>query len=403
MNDQTDIAIVGTGPVGLIAALTLATKCTYQITLIGPCPTSEDLNKDTRTTAFMQPSINLLKNISVWHDCEISAAPLIGLRLIDDSGHILRAPDCDFNASELELDSFAQNIPNTDLMVSLIKQVNEKSQIQWIKTPSVKKVTPSDESVLLEYGSSQSIKAALCVAADGRNSLCRDAAAIKTSKWTYEQTAIACSFEHSRPHKGVSTEFHRKTGPMTLIPLKEYSSSLVWSLKPEQAKNISKLPTDQFCKNLTETSHSLLGDISDAGPRSIFPISSLRVNEFAANRIALVGEAAHTIPPIGAQGLNLGIRDCAYLAECLENLATDKDPGLDNVLNVYNKSRKIDVWSRTYMIDVLNKSLLLSFVPLKALRFVGLHILNQSPSLRQLIMQEGLGSHHTASSLISDV
>ena len=137
----------------------------------------------------------------------------------------------------------------------------------------------------------------------------------------------------------------------------------------------------------------MLGEIKEISNRGSFPISCLTARTFARNRIALVGEAAHTLPPIGAQGLNLGVRDCAHLASCLKTSANGSaDPGRLSVLNDYNKSRKFDVWSRTAGTDILNKSLLSTFLPFKAMRYTGLHLLNHLSPLRKLVMQEGIGA-----------
>ena len=189
----------------------------------------------------------------------------------------------------------------------------------------------------------------------------------------------------------LQVEFHRPSGPLTLIPLKENHASLVWSLQPKQADDMLQLSTDKFCQQLEQSMHSIWGPITNAGKRVAFPIKGMKLDHFAAKRIFLVGEAAHIVPPIGAQGLNLGVRDVAYLVESLKS-QKDLKTDIHSLEAAYNKARQHDVWSRTTTIDWLNKSLLLSFLPLKFLRTAGLNAMNASQTLRKLLMNEGLGT-----------
>ena len=186
---------------------------------------------------------------------------------------------------------------------------------------------------------------------------------------------------------------------MTLIPLEEYRSSIVWSLKPEEAQAIETLSDEAFSALLYENSHAILGEITSIEPRKAFPISGLKCDKYAENRIALVGEAAHVIPPIGAQGMNLGLRDAAHLIDILI-----KHPDLSKSSNQitlhYNQSRKSDILSRTYVVDFLNKSLLLNNISLKSIRSAGLSIMRKCKSMRQFIMQQGLGDEHSLPSLM---
>ncbi|GAA6212094.1 UbiH/UbiF family hydroxylase [Hyphomicrobiales bacterium 4NK60-0047b] len=395
----SNIAIIGTGPVGLITAITLAKETTFQINLFGPKPDENILAKDTRTTAFMAPSIILLENCGVWSDCKKNASPLKHLRMIDDCGSLIRAPDCHFSCDELNMSAFAQNIPNSDLNKALISRIENTDQIKWIETKAVTKVENIDDNIEITTQENETYRAELCVGADGKNSICRTATEIKTTEWQYDQTAIACSFTHSSAHNATSTEIHRKTGPMTLIPLEEHRSSLVWSLTPEDAKKIVVLDDQQFSSLLFKNSHAILGTITSVEPRVAFPISGLKLEKFAENKIALVGEAAHVIPPIGAQGMNLGLRDAAHLAEILKDHTSLKGQ-IRTIEEKYNVSRKADILSRTFVVDILNKSLLLNNISLKSVRSAGLTAMRNFKSLRQLIMQQGLGDEQSLPSLM---
>ncbi len=396
---STEIAIIGTGPVGLITAIILAKETNFQINIFGPKPNEEFLLKDTRTTAFMAPSVTLLEKCGIWQNCQKNASPLKHLRMIDDCGSLIKAPDCYFSSEELNMPAFAQNIPNSDLNRTLIEKIEEEAQINWVETKAVTNVETKESGIKITTKENEIFEAKLCIGADGKNSICRTAAQIKTEQWQYNQTAIACAFTHSSPHNATSTEIHRKTGPMTLIPLEEYRSSLVWSLTPEEAKNVVTLNDEEFKSHLYDYSHAILGEITSLEPRVAFPISGLKVENFAQQKIALVGEAAHVIPPIGAQGMNLGLRDAAHLSDVLKNY-----PSLEGHLNEieekYNISRKSDVSSRTFVVDMLNKSLLLNNISLKTVRSAGLSALRNFKSLRQLIMQQGLGDEHNLPQLM---
>ena len=404
------LAIIGTGPIGLITALACARTLQRtrakgpQIILCGPKPTTDQLDKDTRTTAFMQPSLSMLENLAILETCQQNAAPLKHLRMIDDCGSLLRAPDCLFSASELGLETFALNIPNKDLNRALINAISNPPKdavpITWLETEAVTSITPHPDHVDIETREGKKFQAAFVIGADGRGSISRQAAGIAATSWQYDQTALACAFTHSAPHNATSIELHRRAGPLTLIPLQadpergEYHASLVWSLTPQEAENKLSLDDNSFCQQLFQASHGLYGEIKSAGKRVAFPISGMKLDKLAANRIALVGEAAHVVPPIGAQGMNMGMTDVAHLMDAITEIISKSstpftDPG--RLEDEYNQARYNDVRQRTAAIDLLNKSLLFSYLPLQAGRAAGLSLMKALPPLRKYIMQQGLG------------
>ena len=239
----------------------------------------------------------------------------------------------------------------------------------------------------------EQIEARLLVGADGRGSPSRLAAGISARTWDYPQTALACTFEHRRAHGGLSIEFHRPGGPLTTVPLVSLQganrSSLVWVEAPGETKRLAALDDPSFAKSLREALHGVLGAIGAVSARATFPLMGLRAEPMARRRTVLVGEAAHVIPPIGAQGLNLGLRDVAALHEVLVRAAGD-DPGGPEVLRAYASVRRMDVWSRATAVDLLNRSLLSEQLPVQALRGFGLHLLSGVPPLRRALMRQGL-------------
>src|SRR5262249_25961889 len=235
------------------------------------------------------------------------------------------------------------------------------------------------------------LTARLVVAADGRNSLARSAAGIKTRTWSYPQTAVAVTLRHGREHGGVATELHRRAGPLTVVPLPANQSSLVWVEAAGEAARLQDLGETAFLCELEAHLQGLLGPLCAMGPRATYPLVGLAAQRMGQSRIALLGEAAHVIAPIGAQGLNLSLRDVAVLGECVGNArAQGKDIGGEATLAAYDKARAGDVLIRSVSIDLLNRSLLTDFLPVHLARGVGLHLLANFALLRRLAMRAGL-------------
>jgi 2-octaprenyl-6-methoxyphenol hydroxylase len=233
----------------------------------------------------------------------------------------------------------------------------------------------------------------------------RDAAAIGVKSWSYPQTAIVLNFSHSRPHGNVSTEFHTPTGPFTQVPLPGDRSSLVWVVRPQTAEELRALDDAALSRAIETRMQSMLGRVSVEPGRQIYPLSTVIPNRFAQNRIALVGEAAHVFPPIGAQGLNLGIRDVADLVDTASQYSDD--PGAADALAIFDRKRRPDVMARTGAVSLLNRSLLSDLLPAQLARSAGLGVLGGFSPLRAFFMREGMqpggGLAHLLSSLREQV
>jgi 2-octaprenyl-6-methoxyphenol hydroxylase len=241
------------------------------------------------------------------------------------------------------------------------------------------------------------------VAADGRNSRLRQIAGIDAQTWSYLQTALTTILAHDREHRETSTEFHTRHGPFTLVPLPGRRSSLVWVTSPKQAERLSKLDDAALALEIERQAHSHLGAMRIDGPRGVVPMSGLSVNRFGAPRLALVGEAAHVFPPIGAQGLNLGFRDVASLRDAVvDAFDNGHEPGSDEALRHYQRSRDLDVRLRTAAVDGLNRTLLTGFLPADLLRGAGLLALSKVGFLRRAVMREGVLPHMGAPRLMQD-
>ncbi|WP_417668547.1 UbiH/UbiF family hydroxylase [Roseibium sp.] len=380
-----DIAVIGAGPAGMTAALLFASKG-FDTALVAPKVNHED----GRTTALLQASVDLLDNIGIWNELAPRAAPLSKMRMIDDTGRLIRAPETTFDSAELDLPAFGYNLLNKDLNRILEEAAVREPNLTFVH--ALAEGYDFDEAhATVHLARDNTISAKLVVAADGRNSPARSAAGIDVRRWDYPQVAVVLNLEHDRPHGDASTEFHTPTGPFTLVPLPGRASSLVCVVKPEQADALVALSDDLLARELETRAHSILGKFSIASKPQKFPLSGLTAKRLMGPRLALIGEAAHVFPPIGAQGLNLGLRDVASLGNILSTAkAQSKDIGAHDTLEVYEKQRFTDINSRTAAVDALNRSLLTDFLPVQFARSAGLYLADKIPPLRRFLMREGI-------------
>ena len=380
-----DVVVVGGGPAGLSAAIALAESGNNVALIARRVPYA-----DNRTTALLGASVDFLVSLDVWRRCEDKAAALKTMRLVDDTGRLIRAPEVRFAADEIGRDAFGYNIENRTLMEALEARAAELSALARLDDEA-ESVAPNEENVVIRTATGKSLSARLVVGADGRHSLCRKAACISVSRRDLNQAALTFNVSHARPHKNISTEFHTPHGPCVFVPLPGTRCSVVWVAGPKDVERLSALSDDELSEAAEKQSHSILGRMAVEGGRHVFPLAIERPRQFAQKRVVLVGEAAHVIPPIGAQGLNMGLRDAADIAETVrEAISSGDDPGAANTLRRYDVARRADVLSRTFAIDVANRSLLSDLLPVQSLRAAGLHLIGSVGPLRRLAMREGL-------------
>ena len=379
------VAVVGGGPAGLCAAIALAQGGAQTALIARRTPYA-----DNRTTALLGASVDFLKKLDVWRNCQDKAAALKTMRLVDDTGRLIRGPEVRFRSDEIGLEAFGYNIENRELVAALEARAAELTNLERIDDEA-DTVVSEDKKPLVHTQGGHTVSALLVVGADGRHSLCREAAGIGVTRRDLKQSALTFNVHVSRPHQNVSTEFHTALGPCVFVPLQGKRCSVVWVGSPKEAERLRALSDDELSDAAEKQSHSILGRVQVEPGRYLFSLSIETPGSFAQRRIALVGEAAHVIPPIGAQGLNLGLRDAADIAELVTwEIASDGDPGTAQTLFRYDMARRADVLTRTFVIDMANRSLLSDFLPVQSMRAAGLHLIGSIAPLRRLAMREGL-------------
>jgi 2-octaprenyl-6-methoxyphenol hydroxylase len=381
-NDKARILVAGSGPAGLIAALGFA-EAGFGVTLVGPGVNSAD----GRTTALMNPSLKVLDRLGVLAELRPQAAALKAMRIVDATRRLIRSPTVTFRASEIGEEQFGLNMPNNVLVPVLAKAVSAHGGIKWLKS-IVESWRLDADQAHARLADGGEVSASLAVAADGRLSPAREAAGIRAFARPYPQSALVLNYGHRSEHGFVSTEFHTETGPFTQVPLPGRRSSLVWVVKPETARELAALDDATLSARIEEQMQSMLGRVAVEPGRQVYPLSAASPARFAQNRVALVGEAAHVFPPIGAQGLNLGIRDI----DDLIGIASENrdDPGSRRSLAAYDTRRRPDIWARSGAVNLLNMSLLSDMLPAQLARSAGLNALGSFAPLRAFFMREGL-------------
>ena len=388
---QSDIVISGAGLAGMLAAAAFANKG-VDVVLVDPVEPVTDLKSktaDLRSTAFLTPAVDLISEIGLWDKLKSASCPLEVMRLADAGGedNTLRHV-ADFVATEVKDGPFGWNVQNTAMRSVLLEHLQSLKNVQMGFGNKLELVANRSSEVIVRMGATQ-IRTKALIIAEGRNSATRDALGVKTKRWDYGQSAMAFAISHEDPHENISTEIHRTGGPFTLVPMptkgKKQFSSVVWMERQRAVDELLKLPQKGFETALQERSTGVLGKLKLETEIQAFPIISQLVETLAVGRCCLIGESAHVVPPIGAQGLNMSLADIAWLFEHLTEVL-DRSQA-----KAFEKARLGDMKLRRKGIDALNRAAMTEMQPLRDLRLEGLKLLHGIKPVRHAVMRKGLG------------
>ena len=395
--ENVDILISGGGVAGLTAAAAFG-KAGFSVICADPTPpvTERDAEgSDLRTTAFLQPSQTLLDQIGLWDRYAPHAAALQIMRIVDAGGEVSEPRLVkEFDASDISEKPFGWNLPNWLLRRELVAFLQDLPNVDFRQGVGTKSLFTRTQEARVTLTDSSLISCRLVIAADGRSSPMRDAAGIGVKTMRYGQKALAFAVTHPQPHQNVSTEIHRSGGPFTLVPLPDYqgksSTAIVWMETGPEVDRLANLPVPEFEAAMNERSCGILGELTLASRRTVWPIISQVAERMSSERLALIAEAAHVVPPIGAQGLNMSLGDLLALLDLAT--ANPSDLGSRRMLDQYHKTRHGEVQVRVTGIDLLNRASMAHAQPLRDARAMGLNALYSLAPVRKTLMQMGLGA-----------
>ncbi|RRH69410.1 UbiH/UbiF family hydroxylase [Falsigemmobacter faecalis] len=394
--ESFDILVSGGGVAGLAAAAAFG-QAGFRTLCVDPAPpvTSESAaGADLRTTAFLQPSVALLERAGLWARLSPEASALQVMRIVDAGGpepvaRLIR----DFDAADISDAPFGWNLPNWLLRREMVAHLATISTVEFCPGVATTAVLAREDAALVTLSNGRQIRAKLLIAADGRDSFVRHALGIAATRTSYGQKALVFSVTHDLAHENVSTEIHRSGGPFTLVPLParegQHASSVVWMERGPEAARLAALPEAAFEAEAFTRSCGILGALKLATPRLLWPIITQKAAEFTAPHTALIAEAAHVVPPIGAQGLNMSLSDVASLLDLAE--AAPEALGSAAMLETYARARAGDIALRVQGIDLLNRASMLAPQPLRDLRAGALGLFYGIAPVRKALMKAGLG------------
>jgi 2-octaprenyl-6-methoxyphenol hydroxylase len=393
---ETDILISGGGVAGLTAAAAFG-SAGFRVICVDPAPpvtAADQAGADLRSTAFLHPSIPVFQAAGLWQRLEPHAAALQIMRIVDAGGpepepRIVK----DFDAADLSDLPFGWNLPNWLLRREMVARLAELPNVDFRPGTATQRLLTRETEALASLSDGSRIRARLVIGADGRDSLVRRALDIPVQTIRYGQKALAFAVTHPIPHNNISTEIHRSGGPFTLVPLPDRdgmpSSAVVWMETGPNVARLQALPVAEFEAEMNQRSCHILGPLTLASQLTVWPIISQIASRMSGERCALMAEAAHVMPPIGAQGLNMSLADLRVLLDLAE--AAPADLGNAAMLDAYHRQRHLDVQARIRGIDMLNRASMMGAQGLRDLRATALNALYSVPPVRKTLMRAGLG------------
>ena len=389
---RADLVVGGAGFAGLALAIALRQGLgeTFNVTVIDP-GLAHTTSKDPRASAIAAAARRLFEAIEVWDAVAADAQPILDMVVTDSKlDDVVRPTFLTFGGEVEEGEPFAHMIENRHLVDALVTKAKELGID--LRAGSVTGFENAGNAITVALADGETISARLLVGADGARSQIRERAGIATHGWDYDQSAIVTTVAHERDHNGRAEEHFLPAGPFAILPLTGKRCSIVWTEDTREAERIIALPDDQFHAELEKRFGLQLGDIAIARPRRAFPLGLFTARRFIAHRLALIGDAAHIIHPIAGQGLNMGLRDVAALAEAIADAARlGLDIGTADVLERYQRWRRFDTMTMGVATDGLNRLFSNHSDVLRLARDIGLGLVERMPALKRIFIREAAG------------
>ena len=400
---EIDVLVAGGGFAGLTLAIALRQGLgpSFSVSVADPMLGRSHAD-DERASAIVAAARRLFDAIGVWQNVVPDAQPILDMVVTDSRLDDAVRPVFLTFAGEVEPgEPFAHMVENRFLIAALEAKARDVgvellptavSDFTSLPPASESERRGSSQSVEIDLADGSKISSRLLVAADGARSSIRERTGIALHGWDYGQSAIVINVGHERDHEGRAEEHFLPAGPFAILPLKGRRSSIVWTERTREAERIIALPTDAFHAELEQRCKLHLGDITSVGNRRLHPLGFYVARSFIAERIALIGDAAHVIHPIAGQGLNMGLKDVAALAEVVVDAARlGLDPGSADILERYQRWRRFDTMSMGLATDGLNRLFSNRSAPLRLVRDVGLGLVDRMPGLKRLFIREAAG------------
>ena len=387
-----DMLVVGGGYVGLSLGLAVKHAAPHLNVEIVEAAPAEVWKKDQRASAVIAAATQMLTVLGVWDEILPQAQPITRMIVTDSrTADPVRPVFLTFDGDVAEGQPFAHMVPNVALVAAL-RAACEKLGVTIRHGLTATGFTAGDNAVSVDLSDGKTVEARLLVACDGVRSKLRDMAGIKTVSWDYGQSGIVTTVKHERPHEGCAEEHFLPAGPFAILPLTDNRSSLVWTERTADAERLLRADDLVFEEELERRFGHKLGRLSVVGDRKAFPLGLTLARDFVAPRFALAGDAAHGIHPISGQGLNLGFKDVAALAETVvEADRLGLDIGALTVLERYQTWRRFDTFRMGVTTDVLNRLFSNDIGPLRVLRDVGLGLVERMPKMKSYFIGEAAG------------